>query len=143
MAETVPVFIENNGYRNVQLRMPFVSADGTGITNQKIFDATSSGAFGVNKAGANFYPGIHTSIIRIDYDAQDLKLRLDWEATTNSPIVALGNAPEDFNWVDFGGIRCPIGLAGATGSILLTTINQAPQSTFFLVLWLRKNVPVS
>lgn len=141
MAETASVFVEANGYRNVVLRIPFVSADGSGITAQKIFDASSGGAFGVSKFGQTYYPGLHTSLVRVDYDAQDLKIRLDWEATANSPILALGNAPEDFNWIEFGGIRVPDGLAGATGSILLTTINQAPQSTFSLVLWLRKNVP--
>lgn len=141
MAETAPVFIENNGYRNVVLRIPFISTDGTGITNQKIYDATSSGVFGVNKAGSNFYPGIHTTLVGVDYDAQDLKLQIQWEATTNSDILNLGNAPEDFYWKDFGGIRVPPGLAGATGSILLSTVNQVPQSTFSLVLRLRKNVP--
>lgn len=143
MAETAPVFIEANGYRNVILRIPFLSVDGSGITLQKVFDATPTGAFGVSKAGQNFFPGIHTSIVGMDYDAQDLKLQLLWEATANSTIVSLGNAPEDFFWGRFGGIRCPIGLAGATGSILLSTVNAAPQSTFTLILYLRKNVPVS
>lgn len=141
MAETAPVLIETNGYRNVVLRIPFVSADGSGITNQKIFDATSTGAYGVNRGGQLFYPGIHTTVIGLDYDAQDLKIRIQWEATANQDILALGNAPEDFDWRKFGGIRVPSALTGATGSILISTINAAPQSTFSLVLYLRKNVP--
>lgn len=143
MAETCVVNVENNGFRNIVLRCTFVSADGTGITNQPIYNATSTGAFGVSKAGQTFYPGVHTTVIGLDYDAQDLKLRIQWEATANQDIFALGNAPEDFDFTKFGGIRVPSGLAGATGSILLSTVNAAPQSTFTAILHLRKNVPVS
>lgn len=143
MAETAIVNVEANGYRNVVLRIPFVSADGSGITNQKIFDASSGGAFGVNRAGQNFYPGVHTTLIGLDYDAQDLKIRLQWEATTNRDIVALGNAPEDFQWERFGGIRVPANLTAPTGSILLSTISAKTGSTFTLILYIRKNVPVT
>lgn len=141
MAETANVTVMTNGYRNVVLRCTFVSIDGTGITNQTIFDATSSGAFGVNRAGQVFYPGIHTKLIHLDYDVQDTKLRLQWVATTNQDILALGNAPEDFDWTRMGGIPVPPTLVGATGSIMLSTVNAAPQSTFSLILYLRKNVP--
>lgn len=143
MAETAPVFVEQNGFRNVVLRIPFVSADGSGIANQKIYDATSTGAFGVNKAGQNFFPGVHTTIVGLDYDAQDLKIRLQWQATTASDILALGNAPEDFSWRRFGGIRVPAGLTAPTGSILLSTISAKVGATFSLVLSLRKNCPTS
>lgn len=143
MAETCVVNVEANGYRNVILRCTYLSVDGTGITNQKIYDATSSGAYGVSKAGQMFYPGLHTTVVGLDYDAQDLKLLIQWEASANANIMALSNAPEDFRFEKFGGIRVPSGLAGATGSILVNTVNQAPQSTFSFVLYLRKNVPVS
>lgn len=143
MAETCVVNVEANGYRNVILRCTFISADGTGITNQKIYDATSTGNYGVSKAGQMFYPGLHTTVVGIDYDAQDLKLLIQWEASANANIFALSNAPEDFRFERFGGIRAPSGLAGATGSILVSTVNAAPQSTFTFLLYLRKNVPVS
>lgn len=144
MTETAPVFVEQNGYRNVVLRIPFVSADGSGIAAQKIFDATSTGAYGVNRAGQNFFPARHATIVGLDYDAQDLKIRLQWEnALAPSDILALGNAPEDFGWRKFGGIRVPAALTNATGSILLTTISAIIGSTFSLVLYLRKNVPAS
>lgn len=143
MAETAVINVENNGYRNVVIRATFVSVDGTGITNQVLYNATSSGTYGVLKAGQTFYPGVHTTIVGLDYDVQDTKVRLQWEATANADILALGNAPEDFRWERFGGIRVPSGLTGATGSILLSTVNTAPQSTFTIILYIRKNVPVS
>lgn len=142
MADVAVVNVEANGYRNVILRATLVS-DGSGITAQKIFDATSTGIYGVNRGGQVFYPGVHATVVGLDYDVQDMRLRLQWEATSNQDILALGNAPEDFDWTRFGGIRVPSGLAGATGSILLTTLNQQVGSTFSLILYLRKNCPVS
>lgn len=142
MAEVAIVNIEANGYRNAIVRATLVS-DGSGIVNQKIYDASSGGVYGVSKAGQTFYPGVHTTVVGLDYDAQDLKLRIQWEATANQDILALGNAPEDFDWRKFGGIRVPSGLAGATGSILISTVAQQVNSTFSIVLYLRKNVPVS
>lgn len=141
MVDTPVVAIEQNGYRNVVIRVSLQS-DGSGLTAYKIYDATSGGVYGVSKAGQNFYPGVHTTIVGLDYDVQDMKLQILWEATANQSILALGSAPEDFRWERFGGIRVPSALVGATGSILLTTINQAPDSTMSLVLHLRKNVPV-
>lgn len=143
MAENCIVNVEQNGYRNVILRCTFVSADGSGITDQKVFDASSAGAFGVVKQGQTFYPGVHTTVVGLHYDVQNLGLRIQWEATANQDIVPLGQAPEDFDWRRFGGIRVPAALAGATGSILISTFNTVPQGSFFALLYLRKNVPVS
>lgn len=139
----IVVAIENNGYRNIVIRASLVS-DGTGLANYKLYDATSAGVYGVTAPGGQMvYPGVNTKLVGLDYDVQDMKLRLQWDAGTPQDILALGSAPEDFNWKRFGGIRVPAGLTGATGSILLTTVNQAPQSTFMLVLYLIKNVPQS
>lgn len=143
MAETCVVNTEANGYRNVVLRCTFLSADGSGITNQKIYDATATGPYGVNRGGQLFYPGVHTAVVGLDYDAQDLKLRIQWEASANQDIMVLSNAPEDFRFERIGGIRVPSALTGATGSILVSTVNQAPQSTFTFLIYLRKNVPVT
>lgn len=140
MSELAFVNVEQNGYRNVVLRCTLVS-DGSGVANQKIFDAESTGTYGVNKGGQMFYPGLHTTVVGLDYDAQDLKIRLQWDATTPRDILALGNAPEDFRWERFGGIRVPAGLTAPTGSILLSTVNAAVDATFSFVLYLRKNVP--
>lgn len=140
MADVATVEVETNGYRNATIKATLVS-DGSGLAGQIIYDATSTGAFGVNRAGQTFYPGIFTKVVGLDYDVQDLKLRVQWVANTPRDIVPLGSAPEDFNWKRFGGIRVPSGLAGATGSIQLTTVGQVPNATFFLILYLTKGVP--
>ena len=141
MADTAAVSVETNGYRNVVLRVTLQS-DGTGITRQKIYDATSAGSYGVLYAGATYYPGLHTTVIGLDYDVQDMKCILEWDATpTPGPLLNLGNAPEDFDWTRFGGIRVPSSLTGATGSILLSTTEQLVGATLSFILYLRKNVP--
>lgn len=141
MADVTTLNVIQNGYRNVVLRFTDLS-DGTGLTNFKIYDATASGAFGVTAPGGQkVFPGIHTTIVGLDYDVQDMKVRMLWEATSNVDALVLGNAPEDFNWTRFGGITVPPGLVGATGSLLITTVGQAANSTCSLIVYLRKNVP--
>lgn len=135
--------IETNGYRNVVIRS-VLRSDGSGMSAYKVYDATSGGVYGVTAPGGQVvYPGVHTTLVGLDYDVQDMKVQLLWDATSAQNLLSLGNAPEDFNWTRFGGIRVPSGLVGATGSILLTTINQAPDSTFSLILYIRKGVPQS
>jgi hypothetical protein len=138
MADVASVQIIENGFRNVVLNVGLVS-DGSGITNQKIFDATSSGVYGVNIGGQVFYPGIHTKVIGMDFDVQDMKFKLEWEASANQLIAAYGASPTDFNWRKMGGIPVPV-TAGATGSILLSTIDPMPDSTLSFILFLRKDV---
>jgi hypothetical protein len=146
MADSANVVVttEQNGYRNVVIRATLLS-DGSGLSAYKVYDATSAGAFGVTAPGGQIvYPGVHTSLVGLDYDVQDMKVQLLWDASpTPQGLLNLGNAPEDFNWKRFGGIRVPSGLAGATGSILITTVNQAPNSTFSLILYVTKGVPAS
>lgn len=144
MADSANIVVrtEANNYRNLIVRASLVS-DGSGLSNYKLFDAASA-TFGVTAPGGQkVTPGIHVSIAQLHYDVQDMKIRLQWEATANEDILALGSAPEDFDWRDFGGIRVPSGLAGATGSILVTTVGFSVNSTFSMILHLRKNVPQS
>ena len=72
-----------------------------------------------------------------------MKIALRWEATTDQDILALGSAPEDFNWSRFGGIRVPTGLAGATGSIKIVSLSPVVGATYSVILYLRKRVPQS
>lgn len=132
--------VETNGFRNVILRATQVS-DGTDGEKVTIYNATSTGAFGVNIAGAIYYPGVRTTVTQIKYDVQDAKINLLWEATTDTSIMPLGSAPEDFNFTDFGGIQVPAGLAGATGSIKIQTIQPTVGATYAVIIYLRKNVP--
>lgn len=142
MANVKTLNVEANGYRNVIIRATMLS-DGTPDTTT-VYNATSSGAFGVTAPGGQIaYPGIYTSVVGLDYDVQDMKIRLLWEATTDTDIAPLGSAPEDFNWTRFGGIRVPAGLAGATGSIKIQTIDPLVDATYTVILYLRKRIPQS
>ena len=142
MASTNTLNVEQNGYRNVIIRATQVS-DGTDGEAVVIYNATSSGSFGVSQGGQTFYPGIHTTIVGLDYDVQDMKLRLMWEATSDVDILPLGSAPEDFRWQSFGGLRVPAGLIGATGSIKAVSTGPTVGATYSVILYLRKNVPQS
>jgi hypothetical protein len=142
MAELATLQVIENGYRNVVIKGVLIS-DGSGVTLQKIYDAESTGIFGVNKAGQVFYPGVYTKIIGLDFDVQDQKFAMYWEATANVPIFAFGSSPEDFRWKGIGGIPAPIGEAGLTGSILLSTLSPMVDATLTFILSLRKDVPQS
>lgn len=143
MASTTTLNVETNGYRNVVIRATMLS-DGTNGETTTIYNATSSGAFGVTAPGGQIvYPGIYTAVIGLDYDVQDMKIRLLWEATTDTDILPLGSAPEDFRWERFGGIRVPSGLTGATGSIKIKTVDPVVDATYSVILYLRKRVPQS
>ena len=143
MADTVTNNVQQNGFRNIVLKLTNVS-DGTGQAGAMIYDATSANTLGQNPGvsigGQTFYSGLHTTIVKMHYDITDMKVRLQWQATTNQDIIILGAAPGPMEWQDIGGLRVPAGLAGATGSILLTTIGASPNSTYDITLYLRKNI---
>jgi hypothetical protein len=140
MPDATTLVVERNDIRNAVIRFSDVS-DATGLVNFKIFDATASGPFGVNQAGQIFYPGPNVSIWGLDYDVQDMKITVAWEATINQALFVLGSAPEDFKWKDTP-IKCPKAtLAGVTGSLLVSTVAALANSTCWMRLYLRKNVP--
>src|SRR5882672_10366230 len=136
MVDTPVVRIEANGDRNAIVRLSLKS-DGSGLANYKLFDASSAGVFGVRRAGQTFYPGLHTALVGMDFDVDGMRAQLLWEASANEEIVSFGASPESFDWKGFGGIRVPSGLAGATGSILVTTIAAAANATLGMVLYIR------
>lgn len=142
MASTNVLRVEQNAFRNVVLYASQVS-DGTDGESITIFNASSTGAFGVNVGGQVFYPGIYASIVGLDYDVQDMKIALRWEATADENIFVLGSAPERFNFRKSGAMRVPSGLAGATGSIKAVSLGPSAGATYWLRLYLRKNVPQS
>lgn len=138
MADVPTIQVIENGFRNAVISLTLQS-DGSGVNALKIYDATSSGAFGVNIGGQVLYPGVHSKLVGLDFDVQDQKFQLLWEASANVPMMTYGSSPEDFNWKRFGGIPCPV-VAGATGSILLTTIDPMPNSTLTAILYLTKGI---
>lgn len=135
MADSVTTQIIQNGFRNVILLVNILS-DGTGVSGLKIFDAQSA-TYGVSIGGQLLLPGVNTKLVGLDFDVQDQKFELFWDASVPQRIVAFGSSPEDFDWKSFGGLPCPV-IAGATGSILLTTIDPMPDSTLTMILKLRK-----
>lgn len=138
MADTVVNRVETNNPRNAIIRVNILS-DGGGTVGLKIWDAAAAGNGNIVQ-GQNLLPGIHTTVVGIDFDVQDMKFRLDWEATADEMLFISGASPEAFDWKDIGGLRVPAGLAGATGSIKLSTIGAAANSSLSLILKLRKNV---
>lgn len=142
MAGTVTVNYEINGPRNAVVRLTGVS-DGTPETGALKVDATKNGPLGVLVAGQTFYPGPNLKLMKVDYDIANMGVLLQWDATAPVNLLPLGPGSQDLDWCDLGGLRVPAGLAGATGSILLTTLNPVANATYSLVLHLRKNVPQS
>lgn len=138
MADVVSTRVLNNGPRNYVTKVAILS-DGSGTALLKIFDAQAA-ANGNKVSGQTLLPGLHTTIEDLQFDVQDMKFALYWEATANELIGAFGAAPSPFNWRDIGGITVPPGLAGATGSILLSTVDQTPNSTLTVVMTVQKNV---
>ncbi len=83
---------------------------------------------------------VHTKVVGLDFDVQDQKFELLWDATTPVPFMRFGSSPEDFNWRKMGGIYAPQDAIGLTGSILLTTINPMPDATMTMIMYLRKDI---
>jgi hypothetical protein len=139
MADTVSVQTIENGYRNLVVKLTSVS-DGTGEVLVKKVDAAAAGN-GVVVQGQTFAPGVHLKIRKIVYECKGMAVRLLWDATTPTDIVVLGDMGSmDFN--SFGGLPNPQAV-GATGSILLSTINAALNASYTITLFMTKGVPQS
>ncbi|GAA4478315.1 hypothetical protein [Gluconacetobacter asukensis] len=133
MADVTTVQVIANGPRNLVLRVTDVS-DGTGLAAMKIVDAQSM-AFSVGGA----VPGVHLTVRRIAYDVHGMVARLQWEATEPVDLATLsGFGHLDFR--RFQGVPNPK-VAGATGSILLTTMGAGAGSAVTIVLEMIKGVP--
>lgn len=66
-------------------------------------------------------------------------LRLEWDQTTDAPIVSLDPAySQSMDFTFFGGISNP-GAAGATGDILLTTAGLDAGDEVTLFLYIRQS----
>lgn len=142
MADAVTVNIQANGYRNAIVALTNES-DATGEVKVTKVDATASGPYGVSKAGQLFYPGVHLTIWRVAYTIRAMGVRLYWDATADEDALILAEGTDELDFSAFGGLRVPAGLAGATGSILLSTVGAAAASSYTIVLFLKKGVPQS
>ena len=142
MADAVTTNILVNGFRNAVVTLTNFS-DGTGETNVVKVDATSSGPFGVSKQGQTFYPGTHLTIWRVTHTLGVMSVRLRWKATVDQDALILAPGTDEQDFSEVGGLRVPAGLAGATGSIALTTQGAVVGASYTINLFLKKNVPTS
>lgn len=132
MADTVTSQTIINGSRNLVMKFTNVS-DGTGENAVKKVDAQSA-TFAVN----GVVPGIHLTIVKVEYDIKAMGLRIQWDATSATDALALGGFGTD-DFEEFGGLTNPNN-AGATGSILFTTTGAMQNSSYSVTLFMRKNV---
>lgn len=127
MADATTYQLIANGPQNIIIKITSVS-DGTGETLVKKFDTTLF----------NPSPGVHLTVRKIDAIVKDMGVVLYWEAAPNMQLVPF-SGPSNVNYRDFGGLPVP-NIAGATGSILLSTTGAMPNSSYDITLHLRRNV---
>lgn len=139
MADVVSSQIIQNGPRNIIVKFTNLS-DGTGESGVTKVDATSSGPYGVLVKGQTFYPGIHLTVWMIEYDVKAMGLRIQWAASSAQDMVNLGPENGRMKFDFFAGLTVPV-IAGATGSILFTTTGAMVNSSYSVIMHLKKNVP--
>lgn len=133
MADVTTSQVIANGPRNLIIKLTDVS-DGTGLAALTVVDAQDT-AFAVDGQ----VPGVHLKVKRIVYNVAGMVVRLMWDATEPVDLATLvGFGHLDFQ--RFQGLPNPAA-AGATGSILLTTIGAAANSAFTIDLEMIKGVP--
>lgn len=133
MADTVTSQIIENGARDWIAKFTNLS-DGTGESGVVKVDGSATGPYGVNIGGQVFYPGVHIKIREINYDIRGMGLRIQWDATAALDAMILGDGKDTQNFDKFGGIYIPVGTVGATGKILFTTVAQAANSSYSVVI---------
>ncbi len=133
MADAVSTLTLSNGPRNLIRRFTNLS-DGTGEAAVKKIDAAD-----VTLGNRGVALGVYSRIRRIEYIIRSGGVALYWEATANQPLAVLnGEGCMDFR----PGAKMPTpGAAGATGSILLTTVGFMINSGYDITIHLIKGVP--
>lgn len=124
MADTVSSQTILNGPRNLVMKFTSVS-DGSGETSVLKVDVSAIGANAVR-------------IVRIDYFMSGMGLDILWDADVN--VVAF-TIPQDetgsFDGKLFGGIPNDAG-TGKTGDVLFTTVGQAVDDRYTIILHMVK-----
>lgn len=132
MADVVTSQTIINGPRNLIIKFTNES-DGTGESGVKKVDATSA-----TFANQGVVPGVHLKIARVTFTVSGGELRMQWEASSNTDIDILAyTGTQDYTF--FGGLTNP-NAAGATGSILFTTVGFTSGSSYTVVLEMLKCV---
>lgn len=139
MVDVVTSTLLENGPRNWAYRFTSFS-DGTGETGVVKVDGSSSGPLGVTIAGQPLYPGVHIKITEIRFQLTDMSLRIQWDASVATDAWFLTPGADTNNFKRVGGIFIPVGLAGATGKILFTTVGQQVNSSYAIVMYGTKGI---
>jgi hypothetical protein len=133
MADTVINQVLENGPKNLVTRHVSFS-DGTGESAVAKVDATSA-----TYAYKGVSPGIYLGLKKIQYNVRNGGVRLQWDCTTDEDILTLTGAD---TLIFDPCLRTPAS-AGATGSILFTTVGFMINSSYSIVLTMFKSVPQS
>jgi len=134
MADVVTSTLIANGPRNLIYQFTNES-DGTGESGVKKVDAQST-----TFANMGVVPGIHLKIIRVVYSISNGALRIQWDASSATDATILGAGVGTMDYSFFGGLKNPNN-AGATGSILFTTVGFQSGSSYSVDLEMIKGVP--
>lgn len=133
MADTVTTQVLVNGSRNLVIKCTNFS-DATGEALVKKIDAASA-TYAVN----GIVPGIHLKLVTLNYTVSaNAAVRLFWEASANSDLDVLSGFG-DLEYHRFGGLANPAA-AGATGSILLSTVGFVAGSSYTITFEMSKGV---
>lgn len=143
MADAVTSQILENGPSRLVMKFTNLS-DGTGETGVVKVDATST-AIGNSVQGNLVAPGTSLKVVDLWYEVQSMGLRIQWDATADVDMLVLGQFgrwPFRDIGAGFQGLVNPK-TAGATGSILFTTVGAALNSSYSVILSMIKGVPQS
>lgn len=133
MADTVTTTVLNNGPRNLVIQFTNES-DSTGESGVKKVDAQSA-----TFANQGVVPGIHLKIVRIVYSISGGAVRIQWDASSATDCTILGAGVGTMDYTAVGGLKNPNN-AGATGSILFTTVGFVAGSSYAIDLEMIKGV---
>ena len=142
-ADTVTNQILENGFARLVVKVTDFSTDGAGLTNYKAVDAQSPDT-GVFWIGQQFVPGTSLVLTGLWWNVIGMVLRMQWEATVNQELLDLqGYGEWGFRDIrgGFGGLANPKS-AGATGSILFTTVGASAGSSCSVIMEFVKGLQV-
>lgn len=128
MADSVSTQVILDDARNYVAKFTNVS-DGTGETN--VVKITGSA---VNIGN----PNGHWKLWGLNYDIRTMAVRIIWGGGTPADLLVLGGFANTHDFSKWGGITNNAGTPN--GNILFTTIGAASNSTYSIILWLKKGI---
>lgn len=115
-----------DGSRNLVVKVHITGA--TDLADEVLIDAsTYSPAF------------TDVRLMKIEGNMAGLKLNLEWDASTDVPILTVGDGSFCHDFKDHGGIRDNAG-SGKTGDILGTTEGASADTYGWITFYLKKTI---